>query len=77
MFEGKKILVVDDEPDLMALIRGNRMRHDRRDIALKPQNLSWSIDGQNITLTFSLDAGSFATSIVRELVIEEKVEREY
>ncbi len=68
---------LDDEPDLMALIRGNRMRHDRRDIALKPQNLSWSIDGQNITLTFSLDAGSFATSIVRELVIEEKVEREY
>ena len=61
----------------MALIRGNRMRHDRRDIALKPQDLAWTVDGNNITMTFSLDAGSFATSIVRELVIEEKVEREY
>ena len=68
---------LDEELDLMALIRGNRMRHDRRDIALKPQDLAWTVDGNNITLTFSLDAGSFATSIVRELVIEEKVEREY
>jgi tRNA pseudouridine13 synthase len=68
---------LDEEPDLMALIRGNRMRHDRRNIALKPQDLDWSVEGNNITLTFSLDAGSFATSIVRELVNEEKVEREY
>ncbi len=68
---------LDEEPDLMALIRGNRMRHDRRNIALKPHDLTWSVEGDNITLTFSLDAGSFATSIIRELVNEEKVEREY
>ncbi len=68
---------LDEEPDLMALIRGNRMRHDRRNIALKPQDLTWSVEGNNITLTFSLDAGSFATSIIRELVNEVKVEREY
>ncbi|CAM3015167.1 tRNA pseudouridine(13) synthase TruD [Vibrio mytili] len=68
---------LDEEPDLMALIRGNRMRHDRRNIALKPQDLAWCIEGDNITLTFSLDAGSFATSIVRELVNEVQVEREY
>ncbi len=68
---------LDEEPDLMALICGNRMRHDRRSIALKPQDLAWSVEGDNITLTFSLDAGSFATSIIRELVNEVKVEREY
>lgn len=68
---------LDEEPDLMALIRGNRMRHDRRDIALKPKDLAWTVEGNNITLTFSLDAGSFATSIVRELVNEVEVEREY
>ncbi|MCG6386700.1 tRNA pseudouridine(13) synthase TruD, partial [Vibrio fluvialis] len=45
---------LDAEPDLMALIRGNRMRHDRRAIALKPANLSWQVDGNSITLTFSL-----------------------
>ncbi|USD41564.1 tRNA pseudouridine(13) synthase TruD [Vibrio sp. SCSIO 43135] len=68
---------LDDEPDLMALIRGNRMRHDRRAIALKPQNLRWKNCEDQVTLTFSLDAGCFATAIVRELVEEKAVEREY
>ncbi|QIA64254.1 tRNA pseudouridine(13) synthase TruD [Vibrio astriarenae] len=69
--------IVDQEADLMALIRGNRMRHERRSIALKPQDLSWEVEGDSITLSFSLDAGSFATSIVRELVEEIPVERVY
>ncbi|MDN3699070.1 tRNA pseudouridine(13) synthase TruD [Vibrio sp. 03-59-1] len=68
---------LDAEPDLMALIRGNRMRHDRREIALKPQNLSWEIEEDNVTLRFSLDAGCFATAIVRELIEEIPVERQY
>ncbi|GAL10434.1 tRNA pseudouridine 13 synthase [Vibrio astriarenae] len=69
--------IVDQEADLMALIRGNRMRHERRSIALKPQDLCWEVEGDSITLSFSLDAGSFATSIVRELVEEIPVERVY
>ncbi|EMQ2876726.1 tRNA pseudouridine(13) synthase TruD [Vibrio navarrensis] len=69
--------ILDEETDLMALIRGNRMRHDRRAISLKPQNLTWSVVGDEITLRFALDAGSFATSIVRELVQEIAFEREY
>ncbi len=38
------------------------MRFDRRAIALKAQNLSWQGQEDQITLRFSLDAGSFATS---------------
>jgi len=68
---------IDAEEDLMKLIRGNRMRHDRRAIALKAQDLSWQVDGDSITLKFALDAGSFATSIVRELIEEIPVERVY
>ncbi len=68
---------LDAEPDLMALIRGNRMRHDRRAIALKAQNLSWQVQEDQITLRFSLDAGSFATSLVRELIEEIPVVRHY
>lgn len=68
---------LDAEPDLMALIRGNRMRHDRREIALVPQDLTWQVDGDQITLTFSLDAGCFATAIIRELIEEIEVERHY
>lgn len=68
---------LDAEPDLMALIRGNRMRHDRRAISLKAQDLTWQAEGDSVTLRFSLDAGCFATSIVRELVNEIEVERVY
>ncbi|MDE1336476.1 tRNA pseudouridine(13) synthase TruD [Vibrio aestuarianus] len=68
---------VDAEPDLMALIRSNRMRHERRAVMLKPQNLTWQAEQDTVTLCFDLDAGSFATSIVRELVEEIPVEREF
>ena len=68
---------IDAEPDLMALIRGNRMRHDRREIALKAQNLSWQVEGDEVTLRFALDSGCFATSIVRELIEEIELERSY
>ncbi|PMH43834.1 tRNA pseudouridine(13) synthase TruD [Vibrio sp. 10N.286.49.B3] len=68
---------VDAEPDLMALIRGNRMRHERRNGLLHPQNLAWQSTSDSITLTFSLDSGCFATALVRELVEEIAVEREF
>ncbi|WP_047045410.1 tRNA pseudouridine(13) synthase TruD [Vibrio mexicanus] len=68
---------LDAEPDLMALIRGNRMRHERRAISLVPEGLQWEAQGDNIVLRFALDAGCFATSIVRELVEEIEVERVY
>jgi len=68
---------LDAEPDLMALICGNRMRHDRRAISLKPQDLTWQHTDDEITLKFSLSSGCFATAIVRELVEEIPVERTY
>ncbi len=68
---------LDAEPDLMALIRGNRMRHERRCIELHPENLHWSVEGDQLTLNFSLTSGSFATVIVRELLQEIEVERTY
>jgi tRNA pseudouridine13 synthase len=69
--------IVDSEPDLMALIRGNRMKHDRRDVLLKPTNLSYEVCDDAITLKFSLTSGSFATSLVRELIEEIPVERQF
>jgi len=68
---------LDAEPDLMALIRGNRMRHERRDICLMPRDLAWEVKGDDVILKFSLDAGCFATAIVRELIEEVEVERHY
>lgn len=74
MFEQPQL---DAEPDLMALICGNRMRHERRSVELHPENLTWTSEGDTLTLSFSLTSGSFATVIVRELLQEIEVERTY
>ncbi|SHO55377.1 tRNA pseudouridine(13) synthase TruD [Vibrio quintilis] len=66
---------LDAEPDLMKLIRGNRMRHDRRNISLKPKQLNWKVKENEVILDFSLDSGCFATSILRELIESISVER--
>ena len=61
--------LLNKDPDLMALIQENRMRHERRSITLYLQNLSWVWQNDTtLALSFSLPKGSFATSILRELV---------
>lgn len=69
--------IVDSEPELMKLIRGNRMRQERRSLTLIPQQLTWDVEGNSITLKFALPAGCFATAIVRELIEEQAVEPHY
>ncbi|CAM3504889.1 tRNA pseudouridine synthase D [Vibrio aerogenes CECT 7868] len=66
---------LDAEPDLMKLIRGNRMQHDRRKLSLKPNQLNWKVKENEVILDFSLDAGCFATSVLRELIEFIPVER--
>ncbi len=69
--------IVDSEPDLMALIRGNRMRHDRRNMRLNIDSLSWQSADNDLVIQFALDAGSFATAIIREVVNAKEVERQF
>lgn len=61
--------VIDCEPNLLAVIRDNRMRHERRMMRLQPQNMCWQFENNAVRLSFALPAGSFATSVVRELVV--------
>jgi len=44
-----------------------RLQGARRSIRLVPRQLSAAIAGNNVTLTFALAAGCFATSVLREL----------
>jgi tRNA pseudouridine13 synthase len=67
----------EQEPDLMKLIRGNRMRHERRALMLKPSAFEWTIGENEFSLAFELEAGSFATVIVRELIEQIAVEPHY
>lgn len=61
---------LDSEDQLMALVRNNRMRHDRRAIKLYPNNLTWQVDENTVIVGFELPAGAFATSVLREVIEE-------
>jgi len=45
-----------------------RIKSGTRNLKLKPKNLQWRFTEHNLLLTFSLTAGSFATSLLREVV---------
>lgn len=42
------------------------LRHERRRLCLHPQRLSWDVDDETATVRFSLPAGAYATSVLRE-----------
>ncbi len=67
--------ILNEEPDLLKLVRDNRMRQDRRALLLFPQDLTWEQDGNDLVLSFGLPAGAFATALVRELIdtVEETI----
>ncbi len=68
--------IIEKEPNLLKIIRDNRMRHDRRAMLLIPQNMLWKQSAENtLTVSFTLPAGSFATAVMRE-VIENKTNGE-
>ncbi|MGF1687699.1 tRNA pseudouridine(13) synthase TruD [Photobacterium japonica] len=65
-----EMAIVEQEPALLKLIRDNRMRHERRTLLLKPEQMAWQQNGDQMTVSFALPAGCFATAVVRELMTE-------
>ena len=64
--------VLEAYPDLLALLARERVEPARRAVLLQPQALAWNWwDDATVELTFALPAGSFATSVVRELFCQE------
>lgn len=57
------------QPELLALLMRERVEPARRALLLYPQNLQWDWwDDATVELRFWLPAGSFATSVVREMI---------
>ncbi|GAB2685485.1 tRNA pseudouridine(13) synthase TruD [Aliiglaciecola aliphaticivorans] len=50
------------------LLESLGLKQERRAICLKPQNLQWQISSDTLNIQFSLPAGCFATSVLRELI---------
>ena len=55
-------------PDIIQTLNSLGLKQERRAIRIIPQGFTWQIEDNNLKMQFSLPAGCFATSIVRELV---------
>lgn len=56
--------------DFLPLLRQERLETSRRSILLKPKNLSWNwLDSTSLQVGFWLPAGSYATAVLRELIV--------
>ncbi|EUD02990.1 tRNA pseudouridine synthase D [Providencia alcalifaciens RIMD 1656011] len=67
-----------DYQPFMALMKNERVSPARRAVLVKPQNLQWQwLDSSTVKLDFFLNSGSFATSVVREIIKQDCVDAEY
>lgn len=60
--------VAGQHPALCEGLEALGLKQERRPIRLFAENIHWKIDGHQMTITFNLPAGSFATSVLREAV---------
>ena len=57
-----------DYPEPCALVIAAGMRQERRSLRLAVRELTWHRDGPDVVLHFWLTKGSFATTVLRELL---------
>jgi tRNA pseudouridine13 synthase len=60
--------VVSCEPELRALLESHGMGMERRSLRLPVRALEWSFDGEDVVLSFELPRGTFATSVLHEVL---------
>lgn len=53
---------------LISLMKQEKVADARRPMLTKPQDLQWHFSEEGLHLSFYLDAGSYATALVRELI---------
>ena len=66
--EREKAIVAQHE-NLISLMKKERMNTARRAMLCKPQDLRCQFEPEGLRLTFFLNSGSYATGLVRELII--------
>ncbi|MGY6587802.1 MAG: tRNA pseudouridine(13) synthase TruD [Wenzhouxiangella sp.] len=60
---------IDAEPDLVTGLKRFKLKSQRRALRMAVQNLEWHFpDPQTMNIGFSLGQGSYATSVLRELI---------
>lgn len=69
--------VLAEHPQILDGLAAAGLRQERRALLLRPQGLTYAFDENNVTLNFYLPAGTFATSVIRELIEVKTVERTF
>ena len=59
--------IAKDHLHICKMLEHLGLKQERRFIHLKPAELSWNFDRDNLFIQFSLPSGCFATSVIREL----------
>ena len=63
--------IIDAYPELAQGLIACAVDKDRRALRVNVQDLNWQfIDGATVELAFTLPAGSYATSVLREIIKE-------
>lgn len=55
-------------PEALAAIKAARMNSERRALRIRVRELDYQYSGELLTLRFALSAGSFATTVLREII---------
>lgn len=61
--------IIKQHTALLELMKKERMKAARRAILCKPKNLEWKFEQNGLRLKFFLNSGSYATALVRELIL--------
>jgi len=61
--------VLDKWPQLKALLSAQRVQSSRRSLRLCPSELDWSFNNGELELVFVLPPGTYATTVLREVLV--------
>ena len=61
-------------PEALAVIAGERMKSERRALRIRVRDFEHEYAGEVLRLNFSLSAGSFATTVLREIIAQADTE---
>jgi len=62
-------VILGNWPQLTELLRAQRVQASRRALRLFPAGLEWTFDDGNLALAFELPPGSYATTVLREILV--------
>ena len=61
--------VLEAWPELVEVLVSQRVQASRRALRLFPADLQWNIVAEDLELAFTLPPGTYATTVLRELVL--------